>query len=201
MLLQIKEFKKLNTPQKIQDFLDKVPFNFEKEGETYRSPIEVYKNNDAHCFEGACFAAACLYTNGKPALLLDLKVLDLKEDADHVVALFKQNGLWGAMSKTNHAVLLWRDPVYRSVRELAMSYFHEYFLDNGEKNLVSYSLPFDIVKKFGIKWVDSESDLDYIAEALDRSKHINLYPKSQKRLIRKATKFQIKVSSYAIMGG
>lgn len=185
-------FKKLNTPRKVQDYLDKLPFNFEREGETYRSPRKVLKQRMAHCFEGACFAAACLFVNGRRPLILDLKVSNLKEDADHVVSLFKENGLWGAISKTNHAVLSWRDPIYRSVRELVLSYFHEYFLDNGTKTLKSYSRPFDIVKKFGISWINTEDDLDQIAKVIDKSKHTNIHPKSQKKFIRNATKFQIK---------
>ncbi|MEK7117692.1 MAG: hypothetical protein AAB861_02850, partial [Patescibacteria group bacterium] len=175
-------FNKLNTPAKIQDFLDRMPFNFEEEGETYRSPREVLKAGKAHCFEGAVFAAAALYFHGRKAPLLDLKVSDLKKDADHTVTLFKEgkgkNKRWGAISKTNHAVLRFRDPVYKTVRELTMSYFHEYFLDDGKKTLISFSTPFDIVKKFGEKWITAEEDLDKIALALDKSKHFPIYPAS-----------------------
>jgi hypothetical protein len=187
--------KSLNTPHKIQDYLDKLPFNFEKKGETYRSPSEVLRHGEAHCFEGAVFAAACLYKNKRRPLLLDLKVSDLKNDADHVVALYRQNGLWGAISKTNHAVLSFRDPVYRSLRELVMSYFHEYFLNNGVKNLVSYSAPFDISKKFGRSWINASEDLDALAEALDKSKHFSIYPVVQKGLLRKAGPIEIKAAS------
>ena len=188
-------FNKLNTPAKIQDFLDRMPFNFEEEGETYRSPREVLKAGKAHCFEGAVFAAAALYFHGRKALLLDLKVSDLKNDADHTVALFKENDLWGAISKTNHAVLRFRDPIYKTIRELAMSYFHEYFLDDGKKTLISFSTPFDIVKKFGEKWITAEEDLDKIALALDKSKHFPIYPASQKKYIRNASPIEIKAAS------
>jgi hypothetical protein len=186
----MRTLKKLNSPQKIQDYLDALPFNFEEEGETYRSPMETLRAGKAHCFEGACLAAAAIYMNGlgRP-LLLDLKIQKkfLKEDADHTITLFKQNGLWGAISKTNHAVLRYRDPIYKTVREIALSYFHEYFIGNGYKVLESYSKPLDISKRFGDLWIASVEELDKIAEALDRSPHLRFYPLSQSKLLRKAT--------------
>ena len=115
--------KNLNTPDRIQDYLDQLPFNFEKNGETYFSPLKVLENKRAHCFEGACFAVAAMQANNKKAFLLDLKVKDLNKDSDHVLAVYKQAGCWGAISKTNHAALRWRDPIYLSIRELATSYF------------------------------------------------------------------------------
>src|SRR3989338_1352163 len=120
--------RKLNTPRKIQDFLNKVPINFEEEGETCHSPRTLLKKNKAHCVEGAMFAALALKLQGHKPLILDLATT--KEDYDHVVAIFRENGCWGAISKTNHAVLRYREPVYRTIRELVMSYFHEYFMDD-----------------------------------------------------------------------
>lgn len=194
-----KVFKKLDSPNKIQDFLDKIPFNFEKRGETYRSPAEVLKHREAHCFEGALFALACLHFHNKQVFLLDLKTDDIKNDADHAVTLFQEgtgkNMRWGAVSKTNHAVLRWRDPIYLSVRELAVSYFHEYFLDNGRKTLISFSTPFDVIKKFGTNWIKNEKDLDEIALALDQSKHHLFYSPKFKKFIRKASKLEIKTTS------
>ncbi len=195
---EIRIFEKLNTPNKIQDYLNRLPINFEEDGETYRSPREVIEAGKAHCFEAAVFAAACLYFHARESLLLDLKTSDIKKDADHTVALFSEgkgkNKRWGAISKTNHAVLRWRDPIYINPRELAVSYFHEYFLGDGKKTLISYSLPYDIVKEFGIDWIVLGEDLDYIAEALDKSKHIHIYPKSSKKFIRKASQLEIKAS-------
>lgn len=187
-----KALKKLNTPKKVQDFLDKVPFNFERGKETYMSPKKMLQKNKAHCFEGALFACACLQKAGIPNWLLDLKVKNLKEDSDHTLCIFKINRYWGAISKTNHSVLRWRDPIYKTPRELAMSYYHEYFLDDGEKTLKSFSKPFDIWKKFGEKWVDSEEDLDQIAQALDNSAHIDFVPKENAKLIRPVGKTEIK---------
>jgi hypothetical protein len=189
------DIKKLNTPQKIQDFLDKVPFNFEERGETYWSPIKMLRKKRAHCFEGAIFACFYLRQIGIENYLMDLKVKNLKKDSDHTLCIFRINKFWGAISKTNHSVLRYRDPIYKNYRELAMSYFHEYFLDNGQKTLLSFSKPFDVWKKFGAKWVTEEKDLDEIAEALDKSSHINFVPKENTKFIRPAGKVEIKGAS------
>ena len=184
--------KHLDTPRKVQDFLDKVPFNFEKGGETYWSPKKALKMGKMHCFEGAVFACFCLQKNGIKNYLMDLKVKDLKKDSDHTLCIFKMNGFWGAISKTNHAVLRWRDPIYKTPRELAFSYYHEYFLDSGEKTLKSFSKPFDVWKRFGKNWAGKEEDLDEVAMALDRSPHIDFIPKRNAKFIRKAGKTEIK---------
>lgn len=188
-----KKVKSLNTPQKIQDFLDDLPFNFYDEELTYNSPTKVLEMKKANCFEGACLAAALISQNGlgRP-ILMDLKIQKkfLKQDADHTLALFKINGFWGAISKTNHAVLRYRDPIYKTPRELALSYFHEYFIGNGYKVLESFSAPFDISKKFGDSWIAGEKELDEVAEALDRSRHEKFYPLIQKKYLRKATEIE-----------
>jgi len=186
------DIKKLNTPAKVQDFLDKMPFNFEEKGETYWSPRTVLGKGKVHCFEGAVFACFCLQEHHIENYLVDLKVKNLKKDSDHTLCVFRINKFWGAISKTNHSVLRWRDPIYKSIHELAFSYFHEYFLDTGEKTLKSYSKPFDIWKKFGTGWVDDEKDLDKIAEALDRSPHINFVPKQNAKFVRRAGKTEIR---------
>ena len=165
-------FKKLNSPAKIQDFIDEIPINFEQNGETCHSPFSALKNNTAHCMEGALLAAACFWYNGQRPLLLDLKTTEGKDD-DHVVALFKQNGRWGAVSKTNHAVLRFRDPVYKTVRELALSYFNEYFLDNGIKTMRSYSAPFSLFQ-YDDDWLISKQDVWRIPEELDGARHFKI---------------------------
>lgn len=132
---------------------------------------------------------------------MDLKIQKkfLKKDADHALALFKLNGLWGAISKTNHAVLRYRDPIYKTIRELALSYFHEYFTPEGYKVLESYSSrPFDISKKFGSGWITSGEELDEIAEAFDTSPHIGFYPPAQKKYLRKAVEVERKYGSIEI---
>ncbi len=140
---EIKVFKSLDSPKKIQDFLAfKIRHNPAKDGVECRSPREVLKIGKAHCMEGALLAAAILEFHGYKPFLLDLRSTD--DDLDHVVALFKQFGCWGAISKTNHAVLRYREPIYKTIRELSLSYFHEYFLDSGRKTLREYSAPFDL---------------------------------------------------------
>lgn len=148
------------------------------------------ENRGAYCFEGAVFAAASLAYHGLPPLLLDIKTTD--KDKEHVVALFKEHGRWGAISKTNHCVLRWRDPVYKSVRELAMSYFHEYFLwHNGEKTMRSYSRPFDLRRYPPQHWVATESSLEWLAEDLDKSPHFPVASSSIiKTKLRRATKIE-----------
>ena len=146
------------------------------------SPRRVLRERRAHCMEGALLAAAALWVAGKKPLLLDLKTDP--EDDEHVVALFKENGYWGAISKTNHATLRYRDPVYKTVRELSMSYFHEYFLNkNGKKTLRSFSRPYDL-RKLGASWVTEEEDLWHIAKDLDRIPHFPTVPTKNRRHIR-----------------
>lgn len=182
---ELKILKPLSTPQKIQDFLDALPSNLSRYSDSCSSPRMALRKGRAHCIEGAFIAAAALWLSGEQPLLLDLKAR--KPDFDHVVALFKQNGYWGAISKSNHPVLRYRDPIYRTVRELALSYFHEYILiKTGEKTLKSYSRPFSL-KRFSTNWITSEQHLWDIALALDKSPHYQIVPQNQKRLIRKAS--------------
>jgi hypothetical protein len=180
---------RLTTPAKIQDFLNKLPINFEHQGDTCRSPREVLKAKEAHCLEGAMFAAAVLWQHGHPPLLLDLK--SSTQDYDHVVALFKQNGKWGAISKTNHAILRYREPVYNTIRELALSYFHEYFNDKGLKTLRSFSRPFSL-KRYGAGWITSPDNLWDIGADLDDSFHTPIISPAQARGLRKADPLEIK---------
>src|SRR3989338_238706 len=183
-------FKKLTTPQKIQDYLDTLPVNFEMTGETYQSPRRVLETGTAHCFEGAVFAAAALaYHGGKP-LLLDFQTLPI--DDDHVVAPFKQNGFWGAISKTNHAIVRWRDPIYKTPRELALSYFHEYLMWDGRKSLRGYSKPFDLRKFAPERWITSEKSLIWLADLLDESKHFPIIPKKNQSNLSNASATEIR---------
>ncbi|MDO8552200.1 MAG: hypothetical protein Q7S01_01570 [bacterium] len=183
-------FAKLTSPGKIQDYLDTLPINFEIGKETYMSPRRVIREQTAHCFEGSLFACTALAYHGQKPLLLDLGTID--RDEDHVVALFKEDSLWGAISKTNHPILRYRDPVYRSVRELAMSYFHEYIMDDGTKSLRRYSDAFDLSRYSPAKWVTEEEELFWLVDALDDSRHFNVAPKSSLRKIRKASAIEVK---------
>jgi len=185
-------FKKLNTPVKIQNFLDILPMNFEKQGDTLKSPRFVLKEKNAHCLEGALLAAAILWYHGQEPLLLDIQ--STRDDWDHVVALFKLGNRWGAISKTNHAVLRYREPVYRSYHELAMSFFHEYFLpENGKKTMRAYSKPFNL-KKMGTDWVTASNDLWKLSGKLDNSPHIKVLTPKMLRFLRKANRIEIKAA-------
>lgn len=176
--------RKINTPIKIQNFLDTLPRNLEKDGETCMCPRRVLQEKKAHCIEGAMLAAAALWLHGHKPLLLDLRAS--LGDEDHVVALYKINGYWGAISKTNHASLRFRDPIYKTVRELALSYFHEYFInENGKKSLRAYSNPFDL-RKFGKGWLIDDDEVFDMVVALDDGIHHDLIPKDNMRHIRKA---------------
>lgn len=181
-------FKRLSTASRIQDYLDSIPINHEYDGETLLSPREVIRQKHAHCIEAALLAVAVFRFHKKKAYLLDLKTTGLPEDYDHVVALFKEKGCWGAISKTNHSVLRYRDPVYKSVRELVMSYFHEYFIVSGKKTLRSYSRPFQLPRSPW--WITTSENLWQIAEALDASPHIQLVTPSQIKMLRKASVFE-----------
>jgi hypothetical protein len=183
-------FKKLSTPHKIQDYLEALPQNFSKSsGETCRSPRRILEKKSAYCFEGALLAATALAYHGRRPLILDLQTIE--EEEDHVLALFKEKGYWGAISKTNNPILRWRDPIYMSVRELALTYFHEYFLErNGEKSLKAYSKPFNLSRYKPEQWVTTTKSLDWLAEELDASPHFPLVPKGIKKHLRPAPKFE-----------
>lgn len=185
------KLRKLKTPAQIQDFINKIPFNFEKHGETHNSAAVSLKRNKAHCFEGALIAAAALWMQGRKPLLLDLKTA--RPDFDHVVALFKYGKYWGAISKTNHNVLRYRDPVYKSVRELAMSYFHEYFLADGKKTLRKFSRPFDLSKE-GTYWIISKENLASLAHKLDKSPHTDILTPRQIKNLRRADEIEVEAS-------
>lgn len=181
---ELRILKKLSTPKKIQDFLDKLPINHEKHGDTCLSPRQVLKEKKALCIEGAMFAAAALWFHGERPLLLDLTTY--RHQDDHVVALYKKNGYWGAISKTNHTTLRFRDPIYKTIRELALSYYHEYFaFDTGKKILKSYAIL--SLKRFGTQWITAEEDVWYIADALDTIPHRLCVPKQNRNSIRKVS--------------
>jgi hypothetical protein len=188
---EVQILKSLNTPKKIQDFLDRIPINFEEEGDTCMSPRMVLRKWKAHCAEGALLAAAALRINGEKPLIVDLEAT--RQDLDHIICVFKRNGKWGSISKTNHAVLRYREPVYKSIRELVMSFFHEYFDDNGKKNLRRYSLPVDLSRFDYLNWMTSEEDTWFIIDHLQKVKHFSILTRSQIARLRKADKIEIKI--------
>ncbi len=185
---------KLDTPQKIQDFLDTIPMNHEKHGETCMSPRRVLEERTAHCIEGALLAGVCLSMHGKKPLIVNLKVET--SDYDHIITIFKHNNHFGAISKTNHNVLRYRDPVYQSVRELVMSYFHEYFLSTGKKTLLGYTKPINLMR-FGTKWITADEDLWDIAEKIYDTPIISVIPSENRRFLRRAHPLERRVATIA----
>ncbi len=163
--------ERLDTPQKIQAFVHGLRQNFELDGDTCRPVRMVLRERRAHCIEGAMLAACALWVHGEPPLLLDMRAV---RDFDHVVALFRRKGRWGAISKTNGIGLRSRDPVYRTLRELAMSYFHEYTNRRDHKTLREYSLPYDLRRVHPAVWVSGDKDAWEVAERLDELRHFKL---------------------------
>ncbi len=185
-------FDRLNTPQKLQDFLNKLPQNFEEKGETCLSPRRVLQENKAHCIEGALFAAAILWYHGRRPMVMHL--ITKNHDYDHVVAIFKDGNCYGALSKTNHAVLRYRDPVYKTPRELALSYFNEYFMDGtGEKTMLGFTKPIDLEKIAGTKWLSDEKNLWDINDKLFHTRHQPVAPKSIMKKLRPADAIEIRI--------
>lgn len=132
----------------------------------------VLKTRTAHCIEGAMLAALALRLHGHPPLLVDLTASP--RDDDHVIAVFRRRGRWGAVSTSNHAVLRYRDPVYATIRELVMSYFHEYTNDDGDKTLRSYTRPVDLSRFDARGWMTASDDVWYVPEYLVDVPHIPL---------------------------
>jgi hypothetical protein len=162
---------RLGTPERIQAFVDAIPANHETRGETVLSVREVLRQRRAHCIEGAFVAACALWIHRRPPLVMHLDC----DPADwpHVIALFKRGSAWGAISKSNHIGLRYRDPVYRSLRELAMSYFHEYCDRRGRRTLVSHSAAFDLRRIDAAAWVTSAAPC---WDAHDRLANLRHYP-------------------------
>ena len=165
---EIQLLRQFRKPHDIQTFLNSI--SYKSESGTI-SPKEVMRRREANCFEGALFAAAALKALGRRPLIVDM-IAD--NDDDHVIALFKQNGCYGAVAKSNTTLLRYREPVFRSLRELAMSYFPFYFNINGQMTLRSYSNPVDLSRFDRNEWMTATDNLDYIGDYLCEVKHHEL---------------------------
>jgi hypothetical protein len=184
--------RRLSTPQKIQAFLNTIPINHELGGETIHSVRSVIRHRRAHCIEGAMFAACALWVHGEPPLVMHLDCTE--SDYPHVVALFRRGQHWGAISKTNGAVLRYRDPIYRSLRELALSYFHEYFDKTGRKTLRSFSCAFDLRRIDVARWVVNGEDCQEVEDTLTGLRHYQLISVGQQRLLTRRDPFERRAS-------
>ena len=165
---ELRTLRALKTPAGIQRFLDELPYNL---GYTARSPQRVLHDRTGSCFEGGIFAAAALRVLGFPPLIFDLEA---KQDTDHVVAIFKVRGHWGAVAKSNFTGCRYREPVYRSLRELAMSYFNIYFNLRFERTLRRYSRPVNLARFDRLTWMTTDKPIWFIAEHLCEIPHISL---------------------------
>jgi len=165
---ELRKLRSLKGPNGIQRFLDELPYHL---ADTAWSPRRVLRENTAHCLEGAIFAAAALRVNGFPPLLLDFEA---EQDTDHVIALYKVGGHWGAVAKSNYTNCRFREPVYRSLRELAMSYFHIYFNMRRQRSMRTFSRPVDLKRFDDRHWMTTEKPVWFIVYHLLEIPHTRL---------------------------
>jgi hypothetical protein len=176
-----KILRRLTTPAAIQRFLDdEIAYNLEPGGDTCYSPRTVLRKGIAHCMEGAMLAAAALRNLGHPPLLVDLEAV---RDTDHVLAVYRTNGHWGAVAKSDYSGLRSREPVYKNIRELVMSYFEHYFNPAGEKTLRAYSRPVNLRQFDQREWMTSEQDVWVVPNYLCEIKHTPLVDKTMLRRV------------------
>jgi hypothetical protein len=176
---ELRALRALKTPTGVQRFLDGLPYNLSF---TARSPRSVLRDRTASCLEGGIFAAAAMRALGFPPLIFDLEA---EQDTDHVVAIFKVRGHWGAVAKSNFTGCRYREPVYRNLRELAMSYFNIYFNLRWERTLRRYSRPVNLARFDRLGWMTTEKPIWFIAEHLCQIPHIRLVtPTMEKNLTR-----------------
>ena len=168
--LELRRLRALKSPAGIQKFLDSLPYHL---ADTSWSPRRSLREGTAHCLEGALLAAAALRVNGYPPLVLDLEAV---HDVDHVIAVFRERGHWAAVAKSNFAGLRFRAPIYRTLRELALSYFESYYNLRGERTLRGYSRPLNLARFDHLDWMTSEKSVWAIAEHLVTVSHAALFP-------------------------
>ena len=166
----VRTLRALKTPKRIQQFVDGLTYQY---ADTAGSPQRTLRERKGHCLEGALVAAAALRLHGHPPLLMDLEAV---HDDDHVLAIYRERGLWGSIAKSNFAGLRSRKPVYRTLRELAMSYFEHYYNLRGEHTLRAYSRPVNLARLDGKQWMTSEEDVWCVPELLIAARHFPIAP-------------------------
>ena len=186
----LRTLRSLNTPARIQKFLDAMTYQY---ANTAWSPQRALRESKGHCLEGALVAAAALRVHGHRPLLMDLEAV---RDDDHVVALYRERGLWGGVAKSNFAGLRFRAPVYRTVRELALSYFEQYYNLRGERTLRSYSLPVNLERLDPIGWMTAEEDVWCVTEALIAARHFPLFPDKVARALPRLDRRSFEAGKY-----
>ena len=170
---ELRTLTSLNTPVKVQRYLDALRYNRERGGPTSRSPRRVLRDRTAQCAEGAFFAAAAFRVHGRRPLIVDLEA---ERDDDHLLAVYRDHGHWGAVGKSKFAGLRYRAPVYRTVRELVLSYFEDYYNYAGERTLRRYSRPTSLARFDRIAWMTSEADLWPVIDHFVGLPHVRLVP-------------------------
>lgn len=165
---ELRKLRSLKNPYGIQRFLDHLPYHISN---TSWSPRTVLRENTAHCCEGAILAAAALRVNGYPPLLMDMEA---EHDTDHVIAIYQERGCWGAVAKSNYTNCRYREPVYRSLRELAMSYFQIYFNMRKQRSLRTYSRPVNLQRFDDQQWMTTEKPVWFIVYHLIEIPHTKL---------------------------
>ena len=168
--------RRLAPPWRIQKFLDEL--DYDVRGESCRSPRRVLRERKVQCMDGALFAAAALRVQGQKPLILDLEAV---QDDDHVLALYRVNGLWGAIARSNYSGLRFREPLFESVRGLVLSYVEGYFNLRRQKTLRRYSKPFDLSFFDRRGWMTTEEDLWEIPNHLVGIRHYRLLSRAQER--------------------
>lgn len=161
----------LTSPEEIQRYLDGLLYSAEK---SYRCPRSVMRDRTAHCFDGAVFAAAALREIGYPPLIVEL--IPNRRDDDHLIAPFRAGGLWGAVSKSNFALLRYREPVYPTLRELLLSYFEGFFNMARERTLRAFTAPLPLTRFDRLAWQFVDAPMDIIANALNGCHRTILVP-------------------------
>ncbi|HVM96487.1 MAG TPA: hypothetical protein VMT89_08865 [Candidatus Acidoferrales bacterium] len=173
---ELRFLRSLRPEWRIQEFLDGIDYDVRTEG--CRSARRVLHERKAQCLDGALFAAAALRVQGQVPLLMDLEA---EYDSDHVLALFRRNGHWGAMARSNFSGLRFREPVFRTLRELALSYFESYFNLRRQKSLRRYSVAVDLRRHDDLEWMSGENEQWGIAERLVEVRHFNLLTPAMRR--------------------
>lgn len=186
----LRTLRALKTPPQIQKFVDGIEYQY---ADTALSPARVLRERKGHCLEGAMLAAAALRVNGRPPLLMDLEAV---QDDDHVVALYREHGLWGGIAKSNFAGLRFRAPVYRTLRELALSYFEHYYNLRGQRTLRAYSQTVNLARLDDCHWMTTEKNAWCVAEALIAAKHYPLFPHKVARALPRLDKRSFEAGMY-----
>lgn len=193
-LLASKERKLLNSltnPERIQAYLDATPYSTDP---IYRAPLTVLRERRAHCFDGACFAALALARLGHPPRLIDMLPWD---DDDHVLAIYKRGACFGSIAKSNFTGLRGREPVYRGLRELLMSYFEPFFNLAKNRTLRGYTRPLDLRRYDKQSWTHDDRTMEAIAQGLDNSPKVQLFTPAQVRAFSKVDELTVRSNLWA----